>query len=427
MRIVTMSEMRNQENSVFFQMLYSKTATDNREIYIYELSDVIPCGNSLCYPNTLFYGKHVNRLYLPTNEKTMSLNSGTKYEQCGMEFEFNGTDSQRKHDGPLFYFIYNVDNYYHFVYDTLPYLITYFHLKQKVGSGSLKLLMNYPNDRIGKFYPFVMEFLDLLGITRDDIVIIEKDCTYKRVYVSSSYTHDGMSSDPPRSEIFELYRNIVKNAINKYNGSGSMLPKKIYVSRRTWIHNDLSNIGTNYTTRRKCDNEDELIEVLKRHQYEEVFTEKLSTIEKIILFNNATHVVGAIGGGICNVLFSKPSTRLIALVSPTFLDVNSRFRYSLDVVNTVYFMNTYHTEKDGWKLYMRIKWHDIIGEIEEVRGDKLLISYVDEGVTGWNSAIVFKKMEISKDEAVQLDNGLNSRWKVDIEDLERGFRHSGAI
>ena len=81
-------------------------------------------------------------------------------------------------------------------------------------------------------------------------------------------------------------------------------------------------------------NEDELVEILVRNGYVEVFTESLSTVDKIKLFYNAESIVGAIGGGICNVLFSKDSTNLLALISPTFLDVNSRFIFSLNNVNT---------------------------------------------------------------------------------------------
>jgi capsular polysaccharide biosynthesis protein len=193
-------------------------------------------------------------------------------------------------------------------------------------------------------------------------------------------------------------------------------PKKIYISRRTWLHNNFSNIGTNYTTRRRLVNEDELVEKLVGEGYKEVFTENLSTIEKIVYFANASHVVGAIGGGISNVLFSPKTTKLEVLVSPTFLDVNKRFKYSLDCVDVTYNYNSEHVEKTEFKTYMRVKCKEgnIVGEIEKIdnNNNKLLISYTDGSNTGWNSENNYKQMEVNANDVEKLDNGLNSPWKI---------------
>jgi capsular polysaccharide biosynthesis protein len=191
-------------------------------------------------------------------------------------------------------------------------------------------------------------------------------------------------------------------------------PAKIYVSRRTWLHNDFSNIGTNYTTRRKLTNEDELVDRLSEEGFVEVFTEKLSTIEKVMYFANATHVVGAIGGGISNVLFSRKETKLEALVSPTFLDVNSRFKYSLNCVDVYYNMKSEHVENTEFKTYMRVKTKDgkLIGEIEKIYDDHLLVSYTDGSNTGWNSQNVYKQVEVKIADVEKMDNGLNSPWII---------------
>lgn len=106
----------------------------------------------------------------------------------------------------------------------------------------------------------------------------------------------------------------------------------------------MDNIGTNYTTRRKLLNEDILVDYLESKGFVEVFTETMSTIEKLILFNNCDIVVGCIGGGLCNVLFVNENTKLICLVSPSFLDVNDRFRFSFERIPTTYFHDTYHVD-----------------------------------------------------------------------------------
>ena len=86
---------------------------------------------------------------------------------------------------PVFFFIYNTDNYYHFVYDTLPYLISFFHLKQQV--KDLKLLVNLPGPHRNTTYKFVKEFFQLLGIAEKDLIF----CNDKTLYFCnfSIYRH----------------------------------------------------------------------------------------------------------------------------------------------------------------------------------------------------------------------------------------------
>lgn len=385
------------------------TDINNRIIDVYRFQNCKPCGLNLYYPNVLLNTE--NRLILPVLERTMSLKSGTIYEKYDMKFTYSDNSVKKIYTEPLFFFIYNTDNYFHFLYDSLPYLISFLKLKKEI--PNIKLLMQFPNEQKKEFYPFVLELLEILNILNDDIVIVDEYTEYKEIYVSTSYTHDFDSNLPPRKEIYDFYQNIVKNVKEKYT-LDKETPKKIYISRRTWLHNDFSNIGTNYTTRRRLVNEDELVEKLFSQGFVEVFTEKLTTIEKILYFANATHVVGAIGGGISNVLFSPKTTKLEALVSPGFLDINTRFKYSLECVDVSYNMNTSHIEKSIFKTYMRVKTIDgnIVGEIEKIYDDKLLVSYTDGSNTGWNAQCKYKQIELNFDDVIKLDEGLNSPWEI---------------
>ena len=382
---------------------------NGRQIDLYKFKNCTITGINLYYPNVLI--KTESNIFLPLLERTMSLKSGTIYEKQDMKFNCIKKDLNLVCDIPLFFFIYNTDNYFHFLYDSLPYLISYLHLKNEI--PNLKLLMQYPNEQKQDFYPFIHEFLEILNIFKEDIVMVHDATMYNEIYISTSYTHDIDSNLPPRKEIYEFYQTIVSSVKDKYKTNVST-PRKIYVSRRTWLHNDFSNIGTNYTTRRKLVNEDELVEKLKGEGYVEVFTEKLTTKEKVFYFANATHVIGAIGGGISNVLFSPKTTKLEAIVSPTFLDVNSRFKYSLSCVDVKYNFHTEHVETTEFKTYMRVKTKDgnIVGEIEKIYDNKLLVSYTDGSNTGWNAQNEYKQIELNIEDVEKLDNGLNSTWKI---------------
>jgi hypothetical protein len=394
------------KNNKIYKNLYT-VDKNGREINIYKFNDCTFTGINLYYPNVLLKSETNNKnLYLPLLERTMSLNMGTIYEKRDMKFEWIDKTIIDEVNSPLFFFVYNTENYYHFLYDTLPYLISFFKLRKII--PSLKLLIQYPNSQKKELYRFVLDFFELLELN-EDLVYINDNTKYKEIYISTSYTHDINSNLPPRDEIYDFYKYLVNIVKKKYNKN---TPKKIYISRRTWIHNNYNNIGTNYTTKRKLINEDELVEYLCKKGYTEVFTENMTTIDKILMFNNATHVIGAIGGGISNVLFSNENTELVALISPTFLDINKRFIYSLNKVKLTIYDDTRHYENDRYKKYIRVKYKNIIGEIEKIIDDYLEISYTDGSNTGWNIECHYNKIKVHKDDIILLDNGLNSMWVV---------------
>jgi hypothetical protein len=384
---------------------------NNREIRCYNFNNILLTGKSLYYPNILLYNKNNNLLYNPIEENVMSLKKITK----DIEYNFNELKYEKINKDINFFFIYNTDNYFHFIYDTLPYLITYKELKLKI--PNIKLLMNYPNDNKSSFYQFVIDTLLLLDITQNDINIIEDDILYENIYISTSYTHDIDSNLPPRTEIYDLYKKLAEKVNFKFKNK--ITPKNIYISRRSWIHGDFSNIGTNYTTRRKLINEDELVEILINNDYIEVFPETMSMEEKIYLFYNAENIVGAFGGGICNVLFSKDNCNLIAIASPKFLDVNERFKYSLNQVNLNIFDDTKHVENSEFKMFMRVKYNNIIGEITAINNNKITISYIDTPISGWNNDIEYKTIVVNSTECIKLDDGLNSPWKIDLNKFKK--------
>jgi len=381
--------------------------SNGREINVYELRNSMITGKSLCYPNTLLFN---GSLYNPINEITMSL----KNVEVDTDFNFINKTPIKTEENSVFFFIYNMDNYFHFVYDSLPYLISFNKIKKI--HPDIKLLMNYPTGK-DQFYKFVLEFLDILGIKQYDIIIADENTNYKNIYISSSYTHGIDSNLPPRNEIYDFYREIV----NKVNIDTTNLPKKIYISRRSWLHGDISNIGTNYTTRRKLVNEDELVNYLVSKGYEEIFTETLTTKQKIAILKNAESVIGAIGGGLCNVLFSNPECKLIALVSPYFLDVNERFIYSLNKVNLTLFKETENIETTLFKKYMRVKCGDIVGEIINIENDDITIIYGDTRLSGWNSENEYKKTIKKTHECVILDKGLNSAWEINLNKFKKFY------
>lgn len=320
-------------------------------------------GLSKHYPQPLIYSHQKNELYLPTKEMFMSLGRGTVYEKT-MEYEVEFPLKFKNFCSiPVFYFVYNMANYYHFIYDTLPYLYSYFNEKQI--HPDLKLLVSPPEGK-DDLYPFVWECLELLGIYKKDVVFLNTETLYNMLVVGSSLTHNGLSNKPPHKGVYDI--------INHMEG-GAGGPEKIYISRRTWVHNNLENIGTNYTERRRCVNEDEVVEIFKNNGYEEVFCENMTMKEKIGLFRSAKYIAGPIGGGMCNVIFSSPETKVISINSPLFFDINSRFEYSMMHTKLYHFNDT-----------------EFVDKVEE---------------------------SIDSNSSLSISGGLNSPWKVDLNKLKQ--------
>lgn len=384
---------------------------NKRKIHVYKLLNIKLTGKTLFYPNLLLFSDHSKKIYNPIDEETMSL----KKVQQNNVYDYTNKLFNKRYIEPLFFFVYNFDNYYHFLYDTLPYLITYKYLKQKI--KNIKLLVNYPNKQKKEFYRFNIEFLELLDIHETDFVFVDKEILYENIYISSSYTHSNLSNNFPRSEVYDLFKQIRDKALQFRRTID--IHDNIYISRRTHLHGNLDNIGTNYTQRRRMLNEDLLVSKLKEINYKEVFTENLTTIEKIHLFYNCKNIIGSIGGGIANVVFSKPSTHLYSIISPGFMKVNLRFKFCIDRVYCHYIYDTSHNEQTIFKKYMRIKDlnTNIIGEIDKVNDDSVIINYQDEILAGWNQTIKYKKKTVLNKDIQKLDEGLNSTYILNIDKL----------
>ena len=167
-------------------------------------------------------------------------------------------------------------------------------------------------------------------------------------------------------------------------------------------------------------NEDDLVDQLVKKGFVEIFAENLSTDEKISLFSNADIIIGSIGGGMANLLFSSKQTRAIVLVTPYFLDINYRFRYSLENADLIYFndIQTYK-EENSIPLFCRVKINldGRIGEIIDYTNNKYTINLSNNDIAGFNNLLEYEKVILNDTEFKLLDNGLNSPHIVTIQNL----------
>jgi hypothetical protein len=290
-------------------------------------------------------------------------------------------------------------------------------------------------------YKFNLETFELLDISNDDLVYPSSDPTiikntiYETLFVSTSLTYGKaynktcVANNKYSDESYIIWKLLVKNASERYSSlhthsqlkclDPTKFPKRFYISRRSYIHGDTSNMGTNYTTRRKCINEDEVVSFLETQDIREIFCECYSMEEKIILFSNAELVVGFIGGGMCNVLFSPASTQTICLDTPSFSSINQRFLHSIN--HTQYKLYdkvcTLAPHKLEIPLFVRVRLKDSnnIGEIESYTDDdQYLVKLSNNDVAGFALDKEFPTIKLDRTMFETLDNGLNSPFECNL-------------
>lgn len=381
-------------------------------------------GRNLCYPNVLL--SQPGELVSPYDERVMSLGKDLFYDPP--EWEFKEVIAGRK-TGEYFFFCYNVDNYFHFVYDTLPILYHYYSLKSRFPSIKLLLQTGHPTVRI--FPPFVLETLELLGLS-SDVELAEPDTVYETVFVGTSLTHGGFSNSPPSPEARDVWDRLRNAAVDI--PCERSLPEKFYISRRSWVHGQTENLGTNYTGRRRCLNEDHLVEELNKSGYTEVFLELYSMKDKIHLFQNAESVVGCSGGGMCNLLFVNKEARAFCIMTPQFLDVNYRFKFSMDQCSlTMVDACLVAPGKEDISLYMRVKisdsrsdYYGCIGEVEGFgEGGTFVVRLSGNDVAGFSQSFPMETHTFTRESFVPLDKGLNSPFYCDVDNVLKTVRNNG--
>jgi hypothetical protein len=354
----------------------------------------------------------------PYDEQIMSMPSVI----CNTESVIDIASPERFKSGFYFFFLFNLENYYHFLYDTLPYLYFYKQIQPRP-----KLLISSGH----RFLKFQTEILSLLGIdVSEDCIEAQNGYTYEHLFVPTSLTHghlqDGEygSNVPPDKKAYNIWNILSTSVIRPLY----VLPRKFYISRRTHLHGDTTNIGTNYTTRRKCINEDDVVAEVVKHGYTEVFCEQLSTNDKLFMFQYATHIIGFIGGGMSNLLFSPASTKVGCIETPDFMRINTRFRYSMDHTQISYLDICSLAPYDGeFPLYTRVEinndlhpYNKKIGEVYGGSGDECEIHVSREAVAGFTYGSDLDIIHVRTELLRSLDRGLNSPFVCSIEGL-RGY------
>jgi hypothetical protein len=192
-------------------------------------------------------------------------------------------------------------NYFHWMFDVLPKI-------QLLVEGGIAL------DEIDLFatnmsgLAFQLDTLAYLGVPADKLLRATRRLHLKarRLVVPSATINS--SFDTP-SWICDFLRDLLTGAAGKLMQARTSSPELIYISRRNSAY-------------RRVVNESELVDLLERWGFCTIVPEQMSVLEQAAVFARAKVIVAVHGAGLTNLVCCKPSTKVIELFSPNFVQTN---------------------------------------------------------------------------------------------------------
>lgn len=207
-------------------------------------------------------------------------------DKIGLDIELESATSS-----PDSVFVYDYPwgyNYQHWMITSVTRISQY--LKIKKDSPEIKLLM------LDDGLSYKLELIELLGVKKADIIILNELTRYQKVIVPSFNSCSGRFVS---HEAIDLM-----SGLTKYQQGG--LERKVYITR------DDSN------GKRPVSNRSDLDSLMKEHGFECVRLENMNMKDKIRLFSEAKVVIGDFSAGFCHSLFMSPGSTLILIEHDSF-------------------------------------------------------------------------------------------------------------
>jgi hypothetical protein len=234
---------------------------------------------------------------------------------------------------------FSTGGYYHWITEILPRL---WMVKEEL-PGMYFAIPDYFFDK----WPFSKEFFALLGVK--NFLVIEN----QRKYLIESLILPTRPGDPFYRQHIPLANGVrwLQQSANKV--SSQKFGKRIFISR--------GKAGY-----RKIVNEEELIPVLKKYEFDILYFEELSLSEQISVCENAEVLMGLHGAGLTNLVFLPSGSKVIEIrpsntyhMYNCFFTLSHHFDCEYNFVLCNYAPSTLPTEK-------RIDDHSVIVDPKQV-------------------------------------------------------------
>lgn len=246
------------------------------------------------------------------------------------EFDFevwhfeNSKKREQVQKGALIWDFWSYNNYYHWLTDTLMRFMIINKLNN-LDDNVIELIVpenlpQYAKDSLKAFNVKLIYLPHNLNFKVKELLI--------PLYpVSSGTVHPVL--------ILEVKNKLLEYAkLNHYNLFDKFINyKKIYVSRSK-------------SASRKINNENDLISLLKKHQFQIVFFEDLSIWEQIILMNQAEVIISSHGANLTNILFMNPASKVIEINTKKIDEATLCYWNLADFLDLEYFYIPSYQDKE---------------------------------------------------------------------------------
>jgi capsular polysaccharide biosynthesis protein len=185
--------------------------------------------------------------------------------------------------------------YYHWMFDVLPRL----HLVQKAGFDLQSIDKFLVNSYVSKFH---VETLQMLGITREKVLE-----SHWNPHIQAEQLIVPSLVGEPRN-IPGWACDFLRKAFLPKIPAAPHSPKRIYINRGQVTH-------------RRVTNEADITAYLDTLGFKSIAFESIPLLEQFSLLANADVVVVPHGAGLTNIVFCKPGTKVIELLSPNALNI----------------------------------------------------------------------------------------------------------
>jgi capsular polysaccharide biosynthesis protein len=185
--------------------------------------------------------------------------------------------------------------YYHWMFDVLPRI----HLLKEAGISLDSVDKFLVNNYVSRFH---IETLNILGISREKVLESHWSPHIKaeQLIIPSLV---GDTGHIPAYACEFLRQEFLSKIPHKTDS-----PKRLYFNRGQVTH-------------RKVTNETEIVDFLSKYQFNSITLEALPLLEQISLMAHAEVVIVPHGAGLTNIIFCKPGTKVIELLSPHAVNV----------------------------------------------------------------------------------------------------------
>lgn len=178
----------------------------------------------------------------------------------------------------------------------------------------------------------------------NNLYFIEKDIEYK---VQQLILVDSGSFAIPLSKFNDDYGNIDKILFDK-----QLMTQ--YALRFRTLAKPKNNNRRIFLARKqdlRSYNQNDLIAILEKYNFDTIFLEEMSFIEQINVFYNASFIVGMTGAAWTNLIFCKPDTKAIIILPNIVIQLHP-FANIAATTGVVLYEYVYMTKEATWRNYM---------------------------------------------------------------------------